>query len=377
MTLVASFDVKNWPVLVGDIMLSGRAHGRKTKPFNIPTHANVNARLPPASERIVSGLVQKVTILSPHLALAWSGDRFCACIVFRDILQRNQLPTFRDVASVLDDWRGEAGMNLYVTGICLEEAQGEARPIIRFAWDSDIGWEGHKHVFPEYGDCYAGGTGADAFLSLLGNNAVARLPTQTPALESAICLSLIHLGKLAGDQMRSGAGIDRLFGGAFEIATLRADQLQKIGDVAYHFWEARSAPNAQVTITPHASLKIEYFEDYLVIRKLEFGGEVADAIGADEVYVIRPVHRSVDDAEKARLVASVPRPSMNARFSVFYVHLPEKQASHDTYVSVHKSGSPGESRMIAFEEGGVDVQIQIHREVFQRVQQALTAENTK
>ncbi len=257
-------------------------------------------------------------------------------------------------------------MDLYVTGLCLEEAQGDARPIIRFAWNSDNGWEGQKHFFPEYGDCYAGGTGAGAFLSML-TNSVARMSAQTAALEEAICLSLGHLGKLAGDQMRKGAGIDEFYGGAFEIATLLADQLQKIGDVAYHFWEARSAPNAQMTITCHVSLRIAYFEDYLVIRKLEFGGEVADAIGANEVYVIRPVHRTVDGVERERLVESVPRPSMNARFSVFYIHLPEKQASHNTYVGVHKSGMPGESRMIAFEEGGDYLEIEIDNEVFRRL----------
>lgn len=375
MTLVAKFQVKNWPVLVGDIMISAPAYGQKTEPLNIPTHANVNARLPPASERIVSGLVQKAIILNPRLALAWAGSLICARSVFRDILQRNQLPTFGDVASVLNERRGEAGMDLYVTGICLEEAQGEALPAVHFAWDSDNGWEGHEHVFPEYGACYAGGSGADVFLSLLGNPIP--LPTQMPAIESVVCLSLGILGKLAGDQMRSSAGIVSFFGGAFEIVTLLAGQLKKIGDVAYHFWQARSAPNAQVEITLRALLRIAYFEDYLVIRKLEFGGEVADVIGTHEVYVIPPVHRLVDDAEKARLVASVPRPSMNAEFNVFYVHLPEKQAPHDTYVSVHKSGTPGESQMIAFEETGVGVQIQIDLEVFRRVQQALTAENTK
>ncbi len=63
MTLVASFRVKNWPVLVGDIMISAPEHGQEFRPFNIPTHGNVNARLPPASERIVSGLEQKAIIL--------------------------------------------------------------------------------------------------------------------------------------------------------------------------------------------------------------------------------------------------------------------------------------------------------------------------
>ncbi len=112
------------------------------------------------------------------------------------------------------------------------DAQGEAHPYIPFAWNSVTGLEDEKHVFPEYGDCYAGGSGADAFRSLLSNNAVARLPAETPPLESAICVSLSHLGKLAGDQMRRGAGIDSFFGGAFEIVTRRVGQLQKIGDVA-------------------------------------------------------------------------------------------------------------------------------------------------
>jgi hypothetical protein len=131
-----------------------------------------------------------------------------------------------------------------------------------------------------------------------------------------------------------------------------------------------------VTITFDVSLKIEYFEDYLVIRKLEFGGEVSNAIGANERYIIRPVHRSVDDVERARIVESVPRPSMNARFSVFYVHMPEKQASHRTDVFVHKSGTPGESRMIAFDEGEDGVQMKIHPDVIRRVRQALIADTT-
>ena len=98
---------------------------------------------------------------------------------------------------------------------------------------------------------------------------------------------------------------------------------------------------------------------------------MADAIGADEVYVIWPVHRSVDDAEKARLVASISRPSMNAQFSIFYVYLPEMQASHNTYVGVHKSSTPGESRMIAFVEEGDSLEIQIDAEISRHIRQAL------
>ena len=42
MTLVASFHVNNWPVLVGDIMVSTSEQGRQLRPFNIPTYADGN-----------------------------------------------------------------------------------------------------------------------------------------------------------------------------------------------------------------------------------------------------------------------------------------------------------------------------------------------
>jgi hypothetical protein len=88
-----------------------------------------------------------------------------------------------------------------------------------------------------------------------------------------------------------GEGLDSSHGGAFEIVTLLTGELKKVGDVAHHFWEARNTPDGQMTITFHVSLKIEYFEAYLVIRKFEFGGEVANTITINERYIIRPVHR--------------------------------------------------------------------------------------
>lgn len=377
MTLVASFSVRDWPIVLGDIMISMPARGRESGGFNIPTHANVNACVAPSTGRLISGLVQKVTILTPRLAIAWAGSALCARAVFREILDRSESPEFLDVAAVLNEWQHEAGMDLYVTGLYLGDTREAGSTIVRFAWDSENGWETRKQIFPDYGNCYVGGTGADTFLNLLGN-ATCKLPPQTPPLESVICLSLAHLGKLAGDQIRKSAGINEFYGGAFEIASLLAGHLKKIGDVAYHFWEARLAQNAQVTITFHISLKIDYFEDYLIIRKLEYGNEIAaNTVGADELYVIRPVYRSVDDTERARLKASVTPPSMNANFSVFYVHLPEIRGGNDAYIGVHKSSTIGESDMIRFEEGNDDLKFKIHPEVVRRIQQALNEKNQR
>ena len=85
MTLVASYSVDNWPVVVGDIMLSNRPPQGELRAFNIPTHDNVNELALPATGRIVSSLVQKLTVLTPKLAVAWAGSPLCAAGIFKDV----------------------------------------------------------------------------------------------------------------------------------------------------------------------------------------------------------------------------------------------------------------------------------------------------
>ena len=369
MTLVASLSVRNWPILVGDIMISAPARGRTTLPFNIPTHGNVNARAIPVTDRMVSSLVQKATLITPQLAISWADREMAVRSVIRDILDRSRSPTFEDVESVLNARRGEPGMDLYLAGIFLGEARLEGRPFNLFAWDSENGWESQRNHFPEFGVCNAGGTGAQAFLGALANP-VSQLSAQMPDQEYALCLTLSHLARLAGDQIRTGAGISRLFGGAFEIVTLLNDHLQKLDDVAFHFWEARRQQSNHIEITFNTALKVTYFEDYLVIRKLAFGGEVAHAIRTNELYVLRSARHSysLSQTERERLTNSISPPSMNARYSVFYIHLP---AIHQTQVFTHRSATPGGSRMIAFEEDPDQLAMQVHPDVFQRVRHAL------
>lgn len=369
MTLAASLSVRNWPILVGDIMISAPARGRTTLPFNIPTHGNVNARAIPITDRMVSGLVQKATLITPQLGISWADSEMAVRSVIRDILDRSRSPTFEDVESVLNSRRGEPGLNLYLAGIFLGEARLEGCPFIPFAWDSDNGWESRTNQFPEFGDCYAGGTGAQAFLGALANP-MSQLSAQMPDKEYALCLTLSHLARLAGDQIRTGAGISRLFGGAFEIVTLMNDQLQKVDDVAFHFWEARRQQNNHITITFNTVLKVAYFEDYLVIRKLEFGGEVANAIRTNELYILRSARHSysLSQTESERLSSSISAPSMNARYSVFYTHLPD---IHRTHVFTHRSTTPGESRLVQFQEDPDQVSMQVHPDAFQRIRHAL------
>lgn len=273
MTLVASYSVDNWPVVVGDIMLSNRPPQGELRAFNIPTHDNINELALPATGRIVSGLVQKLTVLTPKLAVAWAGSPLCAAGIFKDVRETGEDAGFDELCKVIDEWKNETGLDLYLTGLGIVEQSGSTTATCRFAWDSDLGWESRKESIEHYGDCYVGGSGGDMFCNLLQNGEFV-FTSHAPSLEKAIVLSLSHLTTLVGDQLRRGSGVKLLYGGGFEVATLLGNQIQKITNVTFHFWSATKNDQSELQVTFRFALKVSYFEDYLVLRRFQIAGPV-------------------------------------------------------------------------------------------------------
>ena len=108
------------------------------------------------------------------------------------------------------------------------------------------------------------------------------------------------------------------------------------------------------------TLRVAYFEDYLLIRRLSYG-----PAATDELYVVRPPYRLVDDSERTRLTASVNPPDFTSRFSIFYVYMPQAHADHQLYVLVNKART-GDSA-ISFERVDEGFLMKISPEVFARI----------
>ena len=365
MTLVASFSVRGHPVLIGDIMVSQPADDRDYGPFHIPTHSDVNKFAPKLSGWVVSGLVQKVAVLSDRLVIAWAGSAISAQALTNDLLGEERHDSFEHIERKLYEWGHETGFDLYVTGLYIPERSAEVTQIIQFGWDSETGL-GSNHVEVNgYEDCYYGGTGGDAFLKTISACRVKPGQGSSP-FENALLLSLSHLGMLAGDQMLKGKGIQELFGGAFECATFLQGRLQKVSDISYHLWHAQLNGSGKTTVGMHATFKIGYFEDYLLIRKLSYGGkEDRGLVVGDELYVIRPPYRTVGEKERTRLKASVVPPDLNSRFSVFYVHLPEERSGWDVYSVAHMAAEG--TSAIKYKKDEAGLRLDIKTEVFEKI----------
>src|ERR1041385_4580213 len=88
MTLIAQFAIGDQPILIGDILLSGPE--LKTQSVAVPTIGDTKRLFPKGSEKVILGVRQKVTILSPdRLMIAWANKAFVA---------RQVLTEWRDLA---------------------------------------------------------------------------------------------------------------------------------------------------------------------------------------------------------------------------------------------------------------------------------------
>jgi hypothetical protein len=354
MTLVASFSIDNHPILLGDLMLSRpRKDGVDYKSFTTPLHVDPNREVLGKQSDIVSGLSQKVNVLTPRLAVAWAGSERQA---------RLALPRLRDdvadagytISSVEQSLAGLSKLHddLYLTGIMTLAAHGPDIPMASFSWPNEKGKRFCSHI---YGNVHVGGSGAKDFAQLvemregLEMKSDGQLNSHTKAIAEALAMA----ARLSGDQMRCGSGLQDFYGGGFEIATLIGETITKVGEIAYHLWEAGPTNGGQIRITPYAVQRYSYDADLLHIRNVQLVRAPTPYI--DETYVLSPVHDPMTVAEKDKFVedfTQLPLDSLDSKIEVIYLYIP---LSNRTDVLMHYRGNAGEPSVRYREfEGGCD-----------------------
>lgn len=360
MTLVASFDIDKHPILIGDLMISRPSKGESYKPFKIPTYDDVNRDVPDYLGYVVSGLKQKVILLNRNLAIAWVGDVIAAITVVKEINKTfsNADITISELINYLGNIDYLGNLQLYITGLVLQK-HDEKIACCRFAWDSHLGWESNKFLTQELGKVYAGGTGSYDFENIVTGMHV-HPSTQATSAKKAITTSLSIISQLTGHQMRTGAGLPVLYGGGYELVTLLDGELRKIDDVIYHFWIVKRLANGEMNITFQKTLKIAYYQDFLVICKVDMYIDQENdnrSTMKNELYVIPPIHRAVSEEEKDDIKQSIKAPPLNAMFSMFYIHVPQAGEENNILSFAHYAGNKPPPVKYSFENEGVMIEI--------------------
>jgi hypothetical protein len=313
MTLISIISPNDFPVLLGDLLISAPASndGRRV---SLPSFISEtrSEELTNGSFSIV-GLSQKVAVINDYLAVAWSGSKIAAKGVLTD-LKENVPPTpmtSDDFFKYLDSLNYKETTELSLIGLAID-AEGK---IHRFA-------QNHKLVkYDPLNKIYVAGSGADDFVSHLLESFPEDFKTsgEMNAYSKAISSVLIYGGLLFFNEMNSRSNLEYYYGGGFEFVTPIRDAdtdtvgLKKIPEITTLFWidDQRSG---NITMAP-VVFKQRYIGDVLVITRCFLTREHDNKSKPITNYLITPVYEDIDISEFANIFL----PNFNSLILIHYI----------------------------------------------------------
>jgi hypothetical protein len=316
MTLIAAAGLDTYPVVFGDLLISGPE--RSGSAPDISLAGAVTSVFPAGSDWSILGLNQKVVLLGDNCVIAWAGN-----VVFA----RTVIAGLRALAS-------QAPLSLPIIETYLAELDPTMKDQVSF-----VGWVRGDEVFHQFwyradiaesalfGRVSAGGSAATDFVMLasqISGGAWNAPGLALAGLERAISSMLSATSLLLRAELSSENNLLQYFGGGYEIATFIGDKFAKVGDIAFVFWMANVTVGEVALSGPWLVLKQDYADDFLLLHVLRMrpGNVSTDPpLIEEDRHVVAPFGSTVDAAH----ANSISWPGMEATFTchVVLVHSPK------------------------------------------------------
>lgn len=275
------------PILMGDLLLSAQDDSATEIVF--PTIGEIsNEHLSRGEYRPIS-FCQKVNLLSPQLALAWTGTMLHASHFMQEVIADNihNNPT-RDSLKKVFERIGGSG-NIAVVGMLRNEKEIGI-------FDFEVPPPGIS--FPEFQWLKVAGSGSQAFLESARSVETTVTSGQLNKLEAGISTAVILSTTLLSQEICTLSTLQNLFGAGYEILHPLGKGLSKFCELTYLFWriEEGSGRNWKLEKCPFLCSGYTYYNDILVIRsvRLSSGDANQSRIDSDELHAFTPVYKSAN-----------------------------------------------------------------------------------
>jgi len=310
MTMTVAFFPESYPILMGDVLLSGLEFPGKQ--IHIPTIGNINCVFPEGSGFTIVGLCQKLCILNDRLAVGWSGTRVAAQAVIKHLKKASAVRNFT-LDDVINFWEYE-----------VDQWGKENVSIIGLIKNGDLinafGFNYQKFQSERFGHVILSGSGSHAMA-----DAIARLgpspeyPSTINTFERAVATALSISTEMLGQELISPQGLLNYFGGGIELISLVKGRFSKIADITYLFWYVNEGDRHNISFSlPETALKFTYHEDIMLVRKAEFKAEkevLQLKCDDNRVYIISSILQPFDTNN----IKNIPIPSFNSKWTCHYV----------------------------------------------------------
>ncbi|WP_313704576.1 hypothetical protein [Massilia sp.] len=298
MTLIASYVIDGFPLVFGDLLITGEVSSHE-RPVAVPAQGEVQAFFGNFGWGI-SGLTQKVNIVSENCVIAWAGSWLGARIAIsglRDLAKQKDL-TASSIISFLaadPDLKNHSahfvGLVSQEEGLCMFQYGAEA-----FQSES-------------LGTVYVAGSGAEAireFSTIFSGMATNARGAVTNAA-MGISKSLMMGGLLLQAELHGGYSaptLRNMFGGGYEIAYYADGRMQKVPEVTFLFWDVRLTRNDSDIFLPFLVVKQAYIGDYLLMRSIRFGeshDKLTPNVLDEQRHVVAPIFASENRPTEVQL----------------------------------------------------------------------------
>ena len=361
MTMTATFSPESYPILMGDVLISGPEIPGKQ--IHIPTIGSIDSVFPEGSGFTVIGLRQKLCILNDILAVGWSGTLVAAQTIIKQLMRASAERNFT-LDDVMRFWEHEADKT------CKENVS-----IIGLIKNGDLinsfGFNYLNLHSERFGNVILSGSGSHAMadsLARLGPSP--EYPPNINVLEKAVATALTIATDMLGQELISPQGLLNYFGGGIELISLVKGRFTKIGDITYLFWYVNEDNEHNITFSlPETALKFAYYEDILLVRKAEFkaGGKILQLKCDDNrVYIIESILQHFDGSK----VKNLPIPSFNSRWTCHYVVIRKSEGTFELRYMIDYVANQGYNFYFV-EENNLITKLDVKEEFLRRLHSAV------
>lgn len=290
MTVIATFDFPDYPMILSDMLLSGeQVDGKRVA---IPTIGEVSNFFPDGSGWTITGLTQKIAIVSDECVVAWAGSWIAARMAISELkdIADEQLLTPETVTHFFQNLdEGIKALGLSIVGL-LWTHDG----FFKISFNAELDYKTNDKV-----SVSSAGSGADylrVFLetSRRGERIGGTNPNVHPAqlayetgLQIGACF--LRSENTLGDPLRL------YFGGGYEVAVFNGERFTKDRGITYVLWDWRGADQGHLPF-PCLIIVYEYKGDVLYVHSQEFkpkAEKLGFDIGAIHIGTIGPIYRRI------------------------------------------------------------------------------------
>ncbi|WP_085700200.1 hypothetical protein [Pseudomonas sp. B26(2017)] len=280
MTLGISYALNQRLVVMGDLLISG---DEREHDVSIPTVGNVTEVFPKGSGFSITGLTQKVIVISEDMVITWAGHEVAATMAIRWLRELAGTGlTPENVAVFLKQLPQNLGkLDLQLTGFFVYENQGYL-----------VDFKEHAVESTNFTDLRLIGNGADVFEEMLGKYRWVSGASRGVEADRGEYLSITMAlaGMLLELELKNQPiSLLRYFGGGYEVVFGEAGAFRKLDDVTHVYWKMQVNEDGVGITNPFYIQKQFYRGNDLVIMpiRISLGDAARNGIVDDEVYVVR------------------------------------------------------------------------------------------